>query len=87
MCRVTVHQVWTHRITSDELYERIEIKSIEYYIRVRTLRWVGHVARMDKTRLPRRLVVASFRPIGGTEMTYGLSLERWLKHFPIELSE
>ncbi len=53
-----MHQVWTHRITTDELYERIGIKSIEYYIRVRTLRWVGHMARMDKTRLPRRLRAA-----------------------------
>jgi hypothetical protein len=78
-----MHQVWTHRITTDELYEPIGIKSIEYYIRVRTLRWVGHVARMDKTRRPRRLLtawVANSRPIGGTEMTYGRSLERWLKH-------
>ena len=53
-----MHQVWTHRITTDELYERIRIKSIEYYIRVRMLRWVGHVARMDKPRLPRRLLTA-----------------------------
>ena len=92
MCRVTMHQVWIHRITTDELYERIGVKSIEYYIRVRTLRWVGHVARMDKMRLPRRLLtawVANFRPNGGTEMTYGRSLERWLKHanLPIEFSE
>ncbi len=48
MCRVSMHKAWTHRITPDELYERIGIKSIEYYIRVSTLRWVGHVARMDK---------------------------------------
>ncbi len=66
--------------------------SIEYYIRVRTLRWVGHVARIDVTRLPRRLLtawVANTRPIVGTEMTYGRSLERWLKHasLPIEFSE
>ena len=49
---------------------------------VRTLCWVGHVARMDKTRLPRRLLtawVANSRPIGGIEMTYGRSLERWSK--------
>ena len=92
MCRVTMHQVWIHRITTDELYERIGVQSIEYYIRVRTLRWVGHVARMDKTRLPRRLLtawVANSRPIGGTEMTYGRSLERWLKHadLPTDFSE
>ena len=77
---------------AEELYERIGVQSIEYYIRVRTLRWVGRVARMDKSRLPRRLFlawVANSRPIGGTEMTYGRSLERWLKHadLPIDFSE
>jgi hypothetical protein len=82
----------THRITTDGLYERIIIKSIEYHIRVRALRWVGHVARMDKTRLPRRLLtawVANSRPTGGTEMTYVRSLERLLKHtnLPIEIFE
>ncbi len=51
MCRVTMQQGWTHRVTTDELYERIGNKSIEYYIPVRTLRWVGNVARMDKTQL------------------------------------
>ena len=45
-----------------------------------------------QTRLPRRLLtawVAKSRPIGGTEMTYGRSQERWLKHatLPIEFSE
>ena len=67
-----MHQVWIHRITTDELYERTGVRSIEYYIRMRTLRWVGHVASMDKTRLPRRLLtawVANSRLIGGTELT------------------
>ena len=58
VCRVTMHQVWIHRITTEELYERIGVQSIEYYIRVRTLRWVGHVVRMDKSRLPRWLLTA-----------------------------
>jgi hypothetical protein len=50
-------------------------------------------AAVDKTRPPRRLPltawVANSRPIGGTEMTYGRSLERWLKHadLPTDFSE
>jgi hypothetical protein len=43
MCRVTIHQVWIHQITTEELYECNRVKSIEYYIRVRTLHWVGRV--------------------------------------------
>ena len=59
---------------------------------MRTLRWVGHVVRMDKSRLPRRLLtawVANSRPVGDTEMTYGRSLERWQKRadLPIDFSE
>ncbi len=72
-----MHQIWITRITDDELYERIGVKSIKFYIRVRTLRLVGHVARIDKTRLLRQLLttcVANFRPIGGTEMTHDRSL-------------
>ena len=32
---------------------------------------------------------ANSRPVGGTEMTYGRSLERWLKHadLPTDFSE
>ena len=70
------------RITTEELYERIGVRSIEYFTRARTLRSLGHVARMDKTLLPRRFLtawVAKSRPIGGTKMTYGRSLEQWSK--------
>jgi hypothetical protein len=45
----TMHQVRTNQITTDKLHEHIGIRSIEYCIRLRTLRSVGHVARMDKT--------------------------------------
>ena len=77
---------------AEYIYERLGVQSIEYYIRVRTLRWVGHEARRDKSRLPRRLPtawVANSRPIGGTEMAFGRSLERRLKHadLPIDFSE
>ena len=34
-----------------ELYEHTRVQSIKYYIRVRTLRWVGHAASMDKSWL------------------------------------
>ena len=54
----------------------------------RTLQWVGHVARMDKSRLPRRLLTAWVReprPEFGQKMNYGRSLERWLKLFGLPL--
>ena len=88
MCRVTMHQVELYSITSVELQKRIGIWDLDYYVGRRTLQWVGHVARMDKSRLPRRLLTAWVReprPEFGQEMSYGRSLERWLKLFGLPL--
>ena len=57
-----------------ELQKRIGIWDLDYYVGRRTLRWVGHVARMDKSRPPRRLLttwVREPRPEFGQEMSYG----------------
>ena len=46
------------------------------------------VVRMDKSRLPRRLLTAWVREPRqefGQEMSYGRSLERWLKLFDLPL--
>ena len=75
-------------ITSAELQKRIGIWDLDYYVGRRTLQWVGHVVRMDKSRLPRRLLTAWVReprPEFGQEMSYGRSLERWLKLFDLPL--
>ena len=88
MCRVTMHQVELYGITSVELQKRIGIWDLDYYVGRRTLQWVGHVVRMDKSRLPRRLLTAWVReprPDFGQEMSYGRSLERWLKLFDLPL--
>ena len=61
MCRVTMHQVELNGITSVELQKRIGIWDLDYYVGRRTLQWVGHMARMDKSRLPRRLLTAWVR--------------------------
>ena len=52
------------------------------------MQWVGHVARMDKSHLPRRLLTAWVcepRPEFWQEMSYGRSLERWFKLFGLPL--
>ena len=46
--------------------------------------WAGHVARMHKNRLPKRLMrfwIPEPRVAGGQETTYGRSLQRHLAHF------
>ena len=84
MCRVTMCQTLVHRITSESLQKRTGVFSLEHYLASRTLLWAGHVARMPKNRLPKRLMLSWIREprvAGGQEMTYGRSLQRHLHHF------
>ena len=89
MCRVTMCQTFVYRITSKSLQHRTGLFEIQHYLASRTLLWAGHVARMPKHRLPKRLVlswVSTPRVTGGQEMTYGRSLERHLKRFDLPLT-
>ena len=84
MCRVTMLQTHVYRITSESLQKRTGVFSLEHYLASRTLLWAGHVARMHKNRLPKRLMLSWIpepRVAGGQEMTYGRSLQRHLAHF------
>ena len=75
MCRVTMLQTYVYRITSESLQKRTRVFSLEHYLASRTLLWAGHVARMHKNRLPKRLMlswISEPRVAGGQEMTYGL---------------
>ena len=86
MCRVTMCQTFVHRITSKSLQQRTGVFDLPHYIASRTLLWAGHVARMPKSRLPKRLLlswVRTPRVTGGQEMTYGRSLERHLLRFDL----
>ena len=76
----------------ESLQKRTGVFLFEHYLASRTLLWSGHVARMPKDRLPKRLVLSWIREprvAGGQEMTYGRSLQRHLYHFglPTVLTE
>ena len=84
MCRVTMCQTFVHGITSESLQQRTGVFEVEHYLASRTLLWAGHVARMAKIRLPKRIMlswVRAPRVAGGQEMNYGRSLARHLKRF------
>eukprot|EP00614_Pseudopedinella_elastica_P038334 CAMPEP_0181268260 /NCGR_PEP_ID=MMETSP1097-20121128/5410_1 /TAXON_ID=35684 /ORGANISM="Pseudopedinella elastica, Strain CCMP716" /LENGTH=269 /DNA_ID=CAMNT_0023367885 /DNA_START=133 /DNA_END=939 /DNA_ORIENTATION=- len=86
MCRVTMCQTYVHRITSKSLQQRTGVFELQHYLASRTLLWAGHVARMPKSRLPKRLLlswVRTPRVAGGQEITFGRSLERHLEHFDL----
>jgi hypothetical protein len=72
------------RITSVSLQKRTGVFSLVHYLASHTFLWAGHVARMPKSRSPKRLMlpwVMEPRIAGRQEMTYGRSLECYLKHF------
>ena len=90
MCRVTRLHTRKHSISNADLMERTGLSSIDSYISLRQLRWAGHVARMDFSRLPRKLLsswVNSKRPRGAPSMTYGRGLWKALKKAKITISE
>ena len=63
MCRVTMKQVFVHRISTADLLNRLGIQSLEYYYTTRLLRWAGHVARMPMSRALLTSWVRGKRPI------------------------
>ena len=72
-----MHQLELYGTTSVELQKRIGIWDLDYYVGRCTLQWAGHVVRMDKSRLPRRLLTAwicELRPDFGQERSYGQRL-------------
>ena len=54
-------QSYVHRITSKSLQKRTGVFSLEHELGSRTLLWAGHVARMPKDRLPKRLMLSWVR--------------------------
>ena len=88
MCRVTRRQTRDHRISNNELMNRLSVKSVDTYIYRRQLQWAGHVIRMPWSRLPRKMLsswVRSKRPIGAPKFTYGRSLYKALKKADIDV--
>ena len=84
-----MRQTYVHHISSKSLQQRAGVFELEHYLASTTLRWAGHVARMPKSRLPKRLMlswVQQPRVTGGQEMSLGGSLERYLKRFDLPLS-
>ena len=44
---------WQDYMTNNEVLEKVNLSSIEAMLMSRQLRWVGHVMRMDNTRMPK----------------------------------
>ena len=87
MCRVNRTHTRLHHISTDELLNRLGLKTIDSYITTRQLQWAGHVMRMGYDRLPRKLIsswCAEKRPVGCPSYTYGRGIFKALKKVNID---
>ena len=72
-----VSRVSTRGTTTAAPVSRAGLDAADFYVAQRQLRWLGHVARMDFGRLPRRMLsawVPHQRPVGATRLTYGRAM-------------
>ena len=70
------------RISTPQRLNELKLKPIETYIDQRQMRWAGHVSRMPRNRLPRKMLTSwcnSKKPKGASQMTYGRNLKTFLK--------
>ena len=87
MCRVNRWHTRHFRTSQADLEKRMGLFSIEENVRRQQLRWAGHVALMDESRLPRRLIsgwVVNPRGRGRPQQCYGHSLAAHLKDAGID---
>ena len=78
---------WFHKVTNYEVLSRCKINSLESMIDKAKLRWVGHVIRMENTRIPKallfgRLDTGSPRP--GRRVTYMNNIKNILRSCDID---
>ena len=75
MCRISMWHVERYSITNRELLGRLGLQTMDTHLARRQLQWLGHVWRMDWSRLPRKLLTAwvpvEEKRVGGRELTWG----------------
>ena len=70
------------RLPSETLEQQLQVENMQHYTDQRMLGWAGHVARMDETRMPRKLLTSyadTKRKVGGQALTYGRMLSKAMK--------
>ena len=74
MLKLTSVEQWQRSLTNQSLRDSIGLeKSVGDMIRFRRMQWLGHVCRMDDSRLPKRMLFSHLptkRPVGGTRLRW-----------------
>jgi len=82
---------WQDRITNEEVLQRAHMASLEAMLVKAQLRWLGHVLRMDDSRLPKCVLYGKLssgkRHPGGQYLRYKDSLKRSLNKCNIGLTD
>ena len=85
---ITRAQQRQHRLASVQVRRRFGAEeALEDVVAAKRLRWVGHVARMDDSRLPKKLLfgwLPQRRPAHGTRQRWRDKVRKDLKRFRIE---
>jgi hypothetical protein len=87
MTNVSARSQRSNFISSSSLHRRLGIAKISTICARNELRWAGHVARMDWSRLPRKFISSWCRykrPTGAPKLTYGRHLHQTLRTCNIE---
>ena len=71
ICGVGKWRQWRHHIRNTDLCSRLGVRACTSYIEERTLRWLGHVARMEESRLPRLLLFGWAPRLDGKKRAQG----------------
>ena len=77
MCRINRWRARRQHIRNEHLLDHLRLLPMRSYIDHRQLRWLGHVARMDPERLPRKFLACwcpHNRPVGRPLLPYGESV-------------
>ena len=85
---ITRVQQWAGRISSAQVRMTFGMKeTLEETIAARRLRWLGHIARMDEDRMPKRLLfgwLPQRRPAHGTKLRWKDKVRRDFQKFHID---
>ena len=66
---------WKDKVSSERVRVQTQLETIDLIIKERRLRWLGHVLRMDRNRLPRQAVLWD---ISGTKRKPGRPRKNWI---------
>ncbi len=61
MCHVNLWKTREFHLKTETLLNRLGMRSLNFYLHRRIIKWVGHVARMPLDRLPRKFLTAWVR--------------------------